>query len=70
MFPNTQHPLWLFALSQLSYPEEWWDKFHRILISAKLTREQVASVAAGANVSLRHGADELLFLLNKLRVSF
>lgn len=53
----------------MSSPEEWWDRFHSVLVGSKITREQVASVATGANVSLRHGTQELLLLLSELGVS-
>lgn len=54
---------------QFSSREEWWDGFHAVLIDAGLTREQVVSVARGANVALREGTTELMRLLQERGVS-
>lgn len=56
-------------MPQVSSPQEWWERFHGILVGAKISREQVASVAKGADVSLREGTAEFLLLLQDLRVS-
>lgn len=53
---------------KVSSREEWWNDVHGLLVSARLTREQVATVARGASVTLREGTAELMLLLRDLGV--
>lgn len=53
---------------KVSSREEWWDGFHSVLVNASLSREQVAAVARGADVTLREGTAELITLLQDLGV--
>ncbi|CAN0496353.1 unnamed protein product [Ectocarpus sp. 12 AP-2014] len=50
---------------ELTTREAWWEGFHDVLIDAKVTEEQVAAVAGGADLALRDGTAELMLLLQE-----
>ena len=47
---------------------EWWEKHLNLFVKYGLTKKDIGSIVHKRNISLRHGADELLRILSDFKV--